>query len=103
MRKLLLIYSFSFFFFKEIDDNNSDKKSVVQVEDPNSSDDIWNWLESHFTETAFPKWYYNGQVREAYLQRYLQNTFNMRLGFARVRQVRVKGLLLIQNFLVKTV
>lgn len=53
--------------------------------------DIWKWLESQLLNATFPKWYYNNMVRPAYVQRFTQNTYNLKLGPVRIRQVRSKG------------
>ncbi|KAJ8298917.1 hypothetical protein KUTeg_022977, partial [Tegillarca granosa] len=56
--------------------------------------DIWKWLESQLLNATFPKWYYNDMVRPAYVQRFTQNTYNLKLGPVRIRQVRTKVLYL---------
>ncbi|KAJ8312342.1 hypothetical protein KUTeg_009715 [Tegillarca granosa] len=59
-------------------------KSDIQTDTING---IWDWIENSFIDKVFPKRWYNGELRSAYLQRFIDNGYSFRLGLARACEV----------------
>ncbi|KAK3084232.1 hypothetical protein FSP39_010372, partial [Pinctada imbricata] len=66
-------------------------ESVNSTYEVKSIEDIWIWMHQYYIPAIWPKLNAADQVRSAYEQRFLSDDFSYRLGFTRVRQVRVQG------------
>lgn len=60
-------------------------QQIMEVED------IWTWFTDVFVVNVFPKFAYNGRIRESYRQRFFYDEYLFRMGLVRIRQVRTSG------------
>jgi hypothetical protein len=81
----------------QIDKEKNNNKSHVYFSllQPNSTNEIYDYLKTTYNRAAYPKWWEtedDEMLRPAYIQRFTYNAYNYRITRSRLRQLRVHGI-----------